>query len=177
VATASGVASGGGSATGVATSPAALEATSVVPVSRGTTVTGEASFAAFAPELRAESGVGPTVTGAGETRLTGSLFAAGTDAVGWVTAVDVFAATTAGAGARSAGTVGVSVAGAGAVAAAAVTGTLLEAAGDTVGCVWAVEVLAAELEGVADSCAVAAPAFAAVVTANCLCSNEGGAAG
>jgi hypothetical protein len=38
-------------------------------------------------------------------------------------------------------------------------------------------VLAAELEGVADCCAVAAPGFAAVVTANCLCSNEGGAAG
>ena len=87
------------------------------------------------------------MTGAGETGLTGRLFAAGADATGWATA-DVFAATATGAGARSAGTVGVSVAAVGAVA--AVTGTLFEAVGDTVGCVWAVEVLAAEFEGVAD---------------------------
>jgi len=116
------------------------------------------------------------LTGAGATGLTGSLFATGTAAVGWVTAVDVFAATATGAGARSAGTVGIRVAGPGA-AAIGVTGMLFEVAGDAVGFVWAVEVLAAEVEGVAGGCAVAALGFAAVMTATCLCSNEGAAAG
>ena len=139
-------------------------------------MTGEASFPAFAPELRAESGVAPTVTGAGATGLTVSLFATGTAAVGWVTVVDVFAATATGAGACSAGTVDVRVAGAGA-AAIGVTGMLFEVAGDAVGFVWAVEVLAAEVEGVAGCCAVAGSGLAEVVTANCLCSSEGCAAG
>ena len=65
------------------------------------------------------------------------------------TAVEVFAATATGAGARS-GVTSVEPGGGDRVAgAAATTGSLFVVVGDTIGCAGAVEVLAAELEGAA----------------------------
>jgi hypothetical protein len=121
-----------------------LVATSVAAVSEGATVTGEASLAVFA-------GLAATPTGGGATAigLTGWLLTAGTDVTGWVTEVDVFAATATGAGARS-GVTSVEPGGCDRVAgAAATTGSLFGVGGDTNGFAGAVKALAAGVEGAA----------------------------